>query len=125
MRRTDSVSSEDAVESETSTHHWVRQQQIVGVAGTGGKSLQAVVQRRLFDHDDSADQNLDLASLTMDVDESIDQLNKLIMDLDPTFVPVETSCSPLSRTASDRSSDLGRKRNNHLSGRLGFKVPDN
>lgn len=33
-------------------------------------------------------------SLTMDIDNSIDQLNQLIMDLDPTFVPVSSiSCS--------------------------------
>lgn len=33
-------------------------------------------------------------SLTMDIDNSIDQLNQLIMDLDPTFVPVlSLSCS--------------------------------
>lgn len=56
-------------------------------------------------------QNEDLASLTTDIDESIEQLNQLILDLDPTFVPVPTRCSPLSRTAS-----LQTNRNTHLSG---------
>ncbi|KAM9832073.1 LOW QUALITY PROTEIN: tensin-3-like [Neosynchiropus ocellatus] len=45
----------------------------------------------------------DLSALTTDVDESIEQLNQLILDLDPTFVPVPTRCSPLSRSASVRT----------------------
>lgn len=130
LKRIGSISSKDVAESETSTRRWVRQQQRVDVAEMREKSLLqvatrgSVAQRRLFDSppsssnidDHSASQNQDLASLTTDVDESIEQLNKLIMDLDPTFVPVETSCSPLSRSASERSSYLSRKGNNHLSG---------
>lgn len=36
-------------------------------------------------------------SLTLDIDNSIDQLNQLIMDLDPTFVPVPSHCSSIKR----------------------------
>ncbi|KAF3835502.1 hypothetical protein F7725_028060 [Dissostichus mawsoni] len=39
-------------------------------------------------------QEEDLSSLTTDIDESIEQLNQLILDLDPTFIPVPTSCAP-------------------------------
>ncbi|XP_060900762.1 tensin-3-like [Labrus mixtus] len=36
-------------------------------------------------------------SLTMDIDNSIDQLNQLIMDLDPTFMPVKSRSSPMKK----------------------------
>lgn len=36
-------------------------------------------------------------SLTKDIDNSIDQLNQLIMDLDPTFVPVPSHSSSMKR----------------------------
>ncbi|XP_030607894.1 tensin-3 [Archocentrus centrarchus] len=36
-------------------------------------------------------------SLTKDIDNSIDQLNQLIMDLDPTFVPVSSHSSSIKR----------------------------
>lgn len=63
----------------------------------------------------SASQDEDLAALTTDVDESIEQLNLLILDLDPTFVPVPPSSSPMSRSASLRSNYLSQKGNAHLS----------
>ncbi|XP_053715008.1 tensin-3-like isoform X2 [Synchiropus splendidus] len=46
----------------------------------------------------------DLSSLSTDVDESIEQLNQLILDLDPTFVPVLTRRSPQSRSTSVRGA---------------------
>ncbi|KAF0041698.1 hypothetical protein F2P81_005230 [Scophthalmus maximus] len=57
----------------------------------------------------------DLTSLTTDVDESIEQLNQLILDLDPTFVPVPTRCSPLSRAASLHTNGLSHLGDTHLS----------
>lgn len=36
-------------------------------------------------------------SLTLDIDNSIDQLNQLIMDLDPTFVPLSSLSSSIKR----------------------------
>ncbi|XP_024134811.1 tensin-3 isoform X2 [Oryzias melastigma] len=62
------------------------------------------------------DQEEELAALTSDVDESIEQLNQLILDLDPTFVPVPTSLSPLSRTTSLQTNGLSHKGSSHRSG---------
>ncbi|XP_037325302.2 si:ch211-191a24.3 isoform X1 [Pungitius pungitius] len=61
-------------------------------------------------------QEEDLSSLTTDVDESIEQLNQLILDLDPTFVPVPTRCAPVSRSASLHSNGLSHKGDTHRSG---------
>uniref|UniRef100_A0A3B3HGF9 Tensin 3 n=1 Tax=Oryzias latipes TaxID=8090 RepID=A0A3B3HGF9_ORYLA len=61
-------------------------------------------------------QEEELAALTSDVDESIEQLNQLILDLDPTFVPVSTSLSPLSRTTSLQTNGLSLKGSSHRSG---------
>lgn len=65
----------------------------------------------------SSCQEEDLASLTTDIDESIEQLNQLILDLDPTFVPVPTRCAPLSRSTSLHTNGLSHKGNTHLSGK--------
>lgn len=65
----------------------------------------------------SSCQEEDLTSLTTDVDESIEQLNQLILDLDPTFVPVPTRCAPLSRSASLHTNCLSHKGNTQLSGK--------
>ncbi|XP_055077408.1 tensin-3 isoform X2 [Periophthalmus magnuspinnatus] len=85
-----------------------------------GSSSREAVQRGL--QDDGADntqpscQDEELASLATDIDESIEQLNQLILDLDPTFVPVPTKCSPLSRSASLHSNGLSHKGLKHLTG---------
>ncbi|XP_029004901.1 tensin-3 isoform X2 [Betta splendens] len=92
-----------------------------------GLSSRAAVQRGLADEDGAhsatrnpahapSGQEDELASLTTDVDESIEQLNQLILDLDPTFVPVPTHCTPLSRSASLRANGLSHKGSTHLSG---------
>lgn len=65
---------------------------------------------------DAASEEDDLASLTLDVDDSIEQLNQLILDLDPTFVPVPTRYTPLSRSASLNTNGLSHKGNIHSSG---------
>ncbi|MED6267047.1 hypothetical protein CHARACLAT_008211, partial [Characodon lateralis] len=64
----------------------------------------------------SSCQEEELASLATDVDESIEQLNQLILDLDPTFVPVPTQCSPLSRSASLHTNGLSHKGQTNQSG---------
>ncbi|XP_029285990.1 LOW QUALITY PROTEIN: tensin 3-2 [Cottoperca gobio] len=64
----------------------------------------------------SSCQEDDLSSLTTDIDESIEQLNQLILDLDPTFVPVPTRCAPMSRSASLHTNGLSHKGNTHHSG---------
>ncbi|KAM8850493.1 tensin-3-like isoform 2-T2 [Spinachia spinachia] len=43
-------------------------------------------------------------SLTMDIDNSIDQLNQLIMDLDPTFLPVSGHSSSVKRSGGTRAN---------------------
>uniref|UniRef100_A0A8D3DSG6 Tensin 3 n=1 Tax=Scophthalmus maximus TaxID=52904 RepID=A0A8D3DSG6_SCOMX len=54
-------------------------------------------------------QDEEFKSLTMDIDNSIDQLNQLIMDLDPTFVPVSSHGSSMKRNGSAHvSSSVGK-----------------
>ncbi|XP_073705058.1 tensin-3-like [Garra rufa] len=60
-------------------------------------------------HDD------EFSSLTLDIDNSIHQLNQLILDLDPTFVPIPTKPSSISRAGGADSNgntqtDSGRDR---------------
>lgn len=97
-----------------------------------GASSREAAQRGRLDEDDtpavtqhthnnthtSPDQDEDLASLATDIDESIEQLNQLILDLDPTFVPVPTRCAPLSRSASLQTNGLSHKGNSHLTGQI-------
>ncbi|KAK5603607.1 hypothetical protein CRENBAI_003901 [Crenichthys baileyi] len=129
---------------EYSTHSWVRQQQMVDPmpergtstpnkerlahleapeTPTRGLSSREAVKRGLIEEDNrepanntSSCQEEELASLATDVDESIEQLNQLILDLDPTFVPVPTQCSPLSRSASLHTNGLSHKGQTHQSG---------
>ncbi|XP_041103811.1 tensin-3-like isoform X3 [Polyodon spathula] len=42
------------------------------------------------------------SSPTMDIDQSIEQLNQLIMDLDPTFVPIPTRVNSVKRGGMDQ-----------------------
>ncbi|XP_037626067.1 tensin-3 isoform X1 [Sebastes umbrosus] len=98
-----------------------------------GLSSREAVQRGLTDEDDthnvtqntdvthntqsvSTTQEEDMSSLNTEFDESLEQLNQLILDLDPTFVPVPTRCAPLSRSASLHTNGLSHKGNTHLSG---------
>uniref|UniRef100_A0A8C9RR00 Tensin 3 n=1 Tax=Scleropages formosus TaxID=113540 RepID=A0A8C9RR00_SCLFO len=68
----------------------------------------------------------ELASLTVDIDQSIDQLNQLIMDLDPTFVPIPTQTSLVRRegrghvngTASPCANGRGRRLTDGMEGTL-------
>ncbi|KAM9358500.1 tensin-3-like [Symphorus nematophorus] len=101
---------------------------------TRGLSSREAVQRGLVDEDGTQNKDVshntqsvnnthtsvcqeeDLGSLNMDIDESIEQLNQLILDLDPTFVPVPTRCAPLSRSASLHTNGHSHKGNTHLSG---------
>ena len=57
-----------------------------------------------------SNQEEDLTSLNIDFDESMDQLNQLILELDPTYVPV------LTHSASLQTNGLSHKGNTHLSG---------
>ncbi|XP_015227447.1 PREDICTED: tensin-3-like [Cyprinodon variegatus] len=128
--------------NEYSTHSWVRQQQKVDPMSelrignkeraarleapetpTRGLSSREAVKRCLIDEGNrepgnspSSCQEDELASLNTDIDDSIEQLNQLILDLDPTFVPVPTRCSPLSRSASLQTNGLSHKGKTYQSG---------
>ncbi|XP_069548157.1 tensin-3-like isoform X1 [Brachyistius frenatus] len=53
-------------------------------------------------------------SLTMDIDNSIDQLNQLIMDLDPTFVPVASHSSSIKRNGGTQVNGSAGKCSNGI-----------
>ncbi|XP_072220759.1 tensin-3-like isoform X1 [Leuresthes tenuis] len=53
-------------------------------------------------------------SLTMDIDNSIDQLNQLIMDLDPTFMPVSSHSSSVKRNGGTHINGSVGKRSNGI-----------
>lgn len=142
-----SLSSEnlpDPQRSEYSTQSWVQQQQRVEVvdrdeeeeeerpsrlrrqrppplvapdAPARGSSSREAVQRAAHNAGDTQPEEEDLSSLATDIDESIEQLNQLILDLDPTFVPVPTRCAPLSRSASLQTNGLSHKGSTHLAGK--------
>ncbi|XP_069768430.1 tensin-3-like isoform X3 [Narcine bancroftii] len=44
------------------------------------------------------------SSPTLDIDQSIEQLNKLIMDLDPTFVPIPTRVNSVKKSAPTKKN---------------------
>nr|XP_057928965.1 tensin-3 [Doryrhamphus excisus]XP_057928966.1 tensin-3 [Doryrhamphus excisus]XP_057928967.1 tensin-3 [Doryrhamphus excisus]XP_057928968.1 tensin-3 [Doryrhamphus excisus] len=90
-------------------------------------SSQKPVERGLLDEGYTSDtmnstfskntcQEDELASLSTDIDDSIEQLNQLILDLDPAFVPVPTGCPPMCRATSLNSSSLSDKGNTHGTG---------
>uniref|UniRef100_H3BZQ3 Tensin 3 n=1 Tax=Tetraodon nigroviridis TaxID=99883 RepID=H3BZQ3_TETNG len=62
--------------------------------------------RNKVPHKDEATQQRDeeFKSLTLDIDNSIDQLNQLIMDLDPTFVPLSGLSSSIKRNGVSGSA---------------------
>lgn len=102
-----------------------------------GLSSREAVQRGLTVEDQAHDslsantasscQEDELASLTTDIDVSIEQLNRLILDLDPTFVPVPTRCSPLTRSASLNTNGLSLRgrTGTHQSGKTNLDTQRN
>uniref|UniRef100_A0A8C2WJR9 Tensin 3 n=2 Tax=Cyclopterus lumpus TaxID=8103 RepID=A0A8C2WJR9_CYCLU len=58
-------------------------------------------------------------SLTMDIDHSIDQLNQLIMDLDPTFVAVPGHGGSLKRSGGTRANGSVSKCSNGIDRHFG------
>uniref|UniRef100_A0A8C2YX31 Tensin 3 n=1 Tax=Cyclopterus lumpus TaxID=8103 RepID=A0A8C2YX31_CYCLU len=61
-------------------------------------------------------------SLTMDIDHSIDQLNQLIMDLDPTFVAVPGHGGSLKRSGGTRANGSVSKCSNGIDRHFGDRV---
>ncbi|KAM9530358.1 tensin-3-like [Salvelinus alpinus] len=65
----------------------------------------------------------ELASLATDMDESIEQLNRLILDLDPTFIPVPTRhpALPLYRSASLHTNGISQTTTHANASQSGWK----
>ncbi|XP_051557053.1 tensin-3-like [Myxocyprinus asiaticus] len=112
-----------------STQTWVHQQQLVAaqqysyqpeedcveerfhndtqeilpkVASDQNNSPSTLEMSQSQDNDNKHDE--EFSSLTVDIDNSIHQLNQLILDLDPTFVPISTKSSSIKRTGGADSN---------------------
>lgn len=98
--------------SSDQTHIWVKQQQLVS-AGSYMYTIQSDrleqkvesgIKNDSLEAEPEADKDDEFASLALDIDHSIEQLNQLILDLDPEFEPVPTlarghmTCSTSVRT---------------------------
>ncbi|KAJ8279887.1 hypothetical protein COCON_G00069530 [Conger conger] len=111
-----------------STHTWVRQQQMVAAQQyqylpaeneavspkaravlqppTRGRSSAEAVQRVAGGDSTAPSREEELNALTVDIDQSIDQLNQLIMDLDPTFVPIPTRSNSVKKAHANGSASV-------------------
>ncbi|KAG7455179.1 hypothetical protein MATL_G00253800 [Megalops atlanticus] len=65
----------------------------------------------------SSSREEEFAALTVDIDQSIDQLNQLIMDLDPTFVPLPTRSNSVKRDGKGHLTKSTTPCTNGLGGR--------
>ncbi|KAI5090502.1 tensin-3, partial [Silurus meridionalis] len=79
------------------THMWVKQQQLVSAGSyiyTMSDRLEHKVEPGIKNSslvvEPNADKDDEFTSLALDIDQSIEQLNQLILDLDPEFEPVPT-----------------------------------
>lgn len=63
-------------------------QRAADIASEALRSAAPHVEQATLNNNNNNKRDEEFKSLTMDIDNSIDQLNQLIMDLDPTFVPV-------------------------------------
>ncbi|KAG7275159.1 hypothetical protein CRUP_015813, partial [Coryphaenoides rupestris] len=59
-------------------------------------------------NNNNCSQDEEFKSVTVDIDNSIDQLNQLIMDLDPTFVPVPSRSSSVKRNGGVANANATR-----------------
>ncbi|KAL1254552.1 hypothetical protein QQF64_016781, partial [Cirrhinus molitorella] len=114
------------------THIWVKQQQSSAYThspsdrlehkeevelqkGAGKPSLSG---NGFSEAQSEADKDDEFATLALDVDQSIEQLNQLILDLDPDFEPIPTQArSHMTRSASlhtnGKSHSVGRAKSLH------------
>ncbi|XP_051553185.1 tensin-3-like, partial [Myxocyprinus asiaticus] len=111
-----------------STQTWVRQQQLVQ---RFQNNMQEILPKAVSDQNNSPptpqmSQNQEndkkhgkaFSSLTVDIDNSIHQLNQLILDLDQTFVPISTKSSSFKRTGgADSNSNTTSCENSSMSQR--------
>lgn len=64
-------------------------------------------ERESLNNNNNNKRDEEFKSLTMDIDNSIDHLNQLIMDLDPTFVPLSSlSCSVKKNGGTQRNGSV-------------------
>ncbi|XP_041848507.1 tensin-3-like isoform X2 [Melanotaenia boesemani] len=85
-----------------------RQDLIRDTAGDVVRSMAPHKEQAMTNNNNNNKRDEEFKSLTMDIDNSIDQLNQLIMDLDPTFVPM-----------SSRSSSIKKNDGTHVNGSVG------
>lgn len=98
------------------THVWVKQQQSVS-GGSYTHTPSDRLEQRDVTHRDAnkrsfpdngfpeGDKDDEFATLALDIDHSIEQLNQLILDLDPEFEPIPTKArSDMTRSASLHSN---------------------
>ncbi|XP_053098169.1 tensin-3 isoform X3 [Pangasianodon hypophthalmus] len=83
--------------SSDQTHIWVKQQQLVSadsymytMPDRLEQKVESGIKNDSLEAEPAADKDDEFASLALDIDQSIEQLNQLILDLDPEFEPVPT-----------------------------------
>lgn len=83
--------------SSDQTHIWVKQQQLVSadpymynMSDKLEQKIQSGIKNDFLEAEPEQDKDDEFASLALDIDQSIEQLNQLILDLDPEFEPVPT-----------------------------------
>ncbi|XP_061111783.1 tensin-3-like isoform X2 [Conger conger] len=106
-----------------STQTWVRQQQMVAqqypyMPTEGDLQAQGSPAVLEIPTKGKSDNRVDeFAALTVDIDQSIDQLNQLIMDLDPTFMPLSARSNPVKKPESSHVTRAAEHQANGLSSR--------
>lgn len=73
-------------------------------AAEQGNGTDAVTETTVSQTVTDKTQDEEFNSLTVDIDNSIDQLNQLIMDLDPTFVPISTRTASVKRSGGTHAN---------------------
>lgn len=111
--------SHTSVPSGYQTHIWVKQQQSTSYVHTPsdrlehreemelqkGASKPSLPDNGFPETQSETDKDDEFATLALDVDQSIEQLNQLILDLDPDFEPIPTQArSHMTRSASLQSN---------------------
>nr|XP_055041808.1 tensin-3 isoform X1 [Misgurnus anguillicaudatus] len=130
----DSINMNPSVSTGYQTHIWVKQQQ--SVSGSSFSNTPSDIRPRQIDvteiHRDvnkasvpdngfpKAEKADEFATLALDIDQSIEQLNQLILDLDPEFEPIPTKTrGHMTRSASLHTNGKihsGEKAKSHQSG---------
>ncbi|XP_072537638.1 si:ch211-191a24.3 [Salminus brasiliensis] len=133
------ILTNSTVSSGFQTHMWVRQQQLVSADSYMYPPSEKLGQRVEVglesergnstlptsgapEVETEAEQDDEFASLAMDIDQSIEQLNQLILDLDPEFEPVPTRArSHMMRSASLHTNGIGHSTGQAKSNQSGWR----